>query len=73
MSSKEIRKQARAWMVLHDIRVMDIQKALKLKTHVQISFTLSGVKHHRKVLAYLCERGCPVEYLDLPKDMEKTA
>lgn len=73
MRSKEIRKQARAWMVLNDIRITDIQVALHMKTHVPISFTLSGTKHNRQVLAYLLEKGCPAEYLDLPKNMRIAA
>lgn len=72
-TAKEIRKHARAWMILNDIKIMDIQKALGLNTHVQISFTLSGVKNHRRVLAYLLKKGCPSEYLDLPGDMSEQA
>ena len=70
MSAKDIRKQARAWMVMNDIRIVDIKEALAMKTHVPISFTLSGAKHNRRVLAYLLQRGCPEEYLALPKDMK---
>ena len=73
MTAKEIRKQARAWMILNDIKIIDIQEALGLNTHAQISFCLSGVKNHRKTLAYLLEQGCPAEYLDLPKNMRKAA
>ena len=64
------RKQARVWMLTHDIRNVDIQNALQMKSHSLIASTLAGSRNNRRVLQYLVERGCPVEYLDLPKGMK---
>ncbi|HAS54776.1 MAG TPA: hypothetical protein DCS42_11980 [Nitrospiraceae bacterium] len=65
------RRQARAWMVMEGIRPQDIQKALGQRFHVQVIETLQGVRNDRNVLNWLIERGCPVEYLQLPKSMQK--
>ena len=65
------RKQARVWMLTHDIRNVDIQNALQLKSHSLISSTLAGSRNNRRVLQYLIERGGPVEYLDIPGKMRK--
>ena len=70
---REIRKQARAWMLLNDIRNMDIQESLQMNNHVLISDTMRGKRNHRQVLQYLLDKGCPAEYLALPKDMRKAA
>lgn len=70
---RETRKQARAWMVLNNIRNTDIQKALRMNNHVTVANTMAGRKHNRRVLQYLMDNGCPSEYLALPKDMGKAA
>jgi len=63
------RRKARAWMVMEGIRPQDIQKALGQRFHVQAVETLQGVRNDRKVLQWLIDNGCPVEYLKLPKNM----
>ena len=69
-TTRATRKQARVWMLTNDIRNVDIQNALEMKSHTQVANTLSGRENNRRVLQYLIERGCPVEYLDLPKGMK---
>ena len=68
--TREIRKQARVWMLERDIRSVDIQNALRLKSHSLVANTLAGRQNNRRVLGYLLEQGCPAEYLDLPTTME---
>lgn len=67
--SKDIRKQARVWMLTHDIRSVDIQKALLMRSNSLVANTLAGRRNNRRVLQYLIKRGCPLEYLDLPEKM----
>lgn len=73
MSTRDRRKQAKAWMVLNDIRNVDIKEALQLNHHTQVIETLSGKRNNRKVLQYLLEKGCPADYLDLPEDLTVSA
>ena len=70
-ATKTTRKQARVWMLTHDIRSVDIQRALAMKNHNLVSHTLTGKRNNRRVLQYLVERGCPVEYLDIPEKLRK--
>lgn len=70
-STREVRKDARAWMVKNDIRNVDIQRALDMKNHVLVSETVAGKRSNFRVLQYLVSIGCPVEYLDIPKRMRK--
>lgn len=67
------RKQARAWMVLNEIKVKDIQSALGMKYFTQVSETINGSRNDRAVLQYLLNVGCPAQYLNLPSDMQKAA
>ena len=69
-SAKEIRIQARVWMLEKGIRSVDIQNALHMKNHILVSDALAGRRNNRRVLRYLLDQGCPVEYLDLPKTMK---
>lgn len=69
-SRREVRRQAKAWMVRHNIRNVDIQRALQMHGHNLVSDTMAGRRDHRRVLKYLLDNGCPVEYLALPWDME---
>jgi hypothetical protein len=68
--TREVRKQVRIWMLINDIRSVDIQKALCVKSHTLVANTLAGRRNNRRVLQYLKDKGCPVEYLDLPADMK---
>jgi len=36
-----------------------------------VANTLAGRQNNRRVLQYLKDKGCPVEYLALPTDMER--
>lgn len=64
------RRLVRAWMVVEGIRPRDIQAALGQRSHAHAVETLTGVRSDRKVLTWLLDRGCPVEYLQLPKQMQ---
>ncbi|HBA73072.1 MAG TPA: hypothetical protein DCZ63_13050 [Geobacter sp.] len=68
--TRDVRKQARVWMLTHDIRSVDIQIALRMRSHSLVANTLAGRQNNKRVLRYLVEKGCPVEYLDLPKTMK---
>lgn len=63
------RRKARAWMFEQGIRPRDIQAALAQKSHTHAVETLTGVRNDRRVLSWLLDRGCPEEYLQLPKCM----
>lgn len=67
MTVKQNRKQAKAWMVMNDIKNVDIKNALGLNHHTQVVETLSGVRNNKMVLQYLLNKGCPAEFLYLPK------
>lgn len=69
--TKKIRRQVRVWMLTNDIRSVDIQKALDMKSHSLVANTLAGRQNNRRVLQYLKDKGCPVQYLDLPADMKE--
>jgi hypothetical protein len=71
--NKNDRRQVRAWMIMEEIRQTDVQVALKQKSINQVHSTLQGFRNDRRVLQYLIDRGCPVEYLNLPVDMRKAA
>ena len=58
------------WMKRNGFSVAKIRRELGYKTHTSISNTLAGREHLRKVLQLLVDKGCPVEYLDLPKTMK---
>jgi len=64
------RKKARSWMVMNGLRPLNIQKAIGFRYHTQVVETLLGDRDDRKVLAWLRDHGCPVEYLKLPPDMQ---
>ena len=70
-TTRATRKQARVWMLTNDIRNVDIQNALVMRSHNLVADTLAGSRNNRRVLQYLIERGCPVEYLDIPGKMRK--
>lgn len=70
---KKDRKQARAWMIVNSIRLVDVQQALGLRYHTQVGETLAGIRDDQRVLSYLLDRGCPERYLDLPAKMKRAA
>ncbi len=65
------RRKARAWMVMNDIRLVDIQRDLKMNSYTQVVETMQGQRSHRKVLGWLLKKGCPASYLELPRDMKE--
>lgn len=67
------RRRAKAWMVLHNIRNVDIKRDLGLNYHTQVIETLSGTRDDQRVLQYLIDRGCPERFLDLPEKMRRAA
>jgi hypothetical protein len=70
-AGRKDRRRAKAWMVMNKIRPRDIQVALGHKYHSPVGETLTGVRDNRQVLAWLLDKGCPADYLKLPKDMIK--
>jgi hypothetical protein len=68
---RDIRKQARVWMLINDIRSVDIQHALNMRSHSLVANTLAGRQNNREVLRYLIGKGCPREYLYLPGNIKK--
>lgn len=70
---KKDRKQAKAWMVLNSIRLVDVQQALGLKYQTQVGETLAGIRDDKRVLSYLIDHGCPEKYLELPLKMKRAA
>jgi hypothetical protein len=71
LSLRKDRRRVKAWMVMNNINGRHIQRALGHKWLTQVSETLSGIRDHRKVLAYLRDKGCPISYLQLPDDMKE--
>ena len=61
------------WMLQNEIKQVDIQAALKMKGKTMVCETIKGQRNNRQVLAWLLEKGCPVEYLALPDDMKEAA
>ena len=70
---KKDRRLVKAWMVLNEIRPIDIQHEVGLQYGTQVFETLRGIRDDRKVLAWLRDKGCPIKYLKLPLDMEVSA
>lgn len=64
------RKKARIWMLNRDIKQVDIQRDLGLKSHVMVTETLSGARSSRRVLQWFIDNGCPAADLNLPEDMQ---
>lgn len=65
------RRRVRAWLVMEEITVRDIQRDLGYRSHAPVAETLSGARDYPKVLTWLRDKGCPVEYLQLPERMKK--
>lgn len=57
------------WMKRKGLSVTKIQQRLGYKSHTGISNTLTGRDNLRRVLQVLVDEGCPVKFLDLPKNM----
>ena len=65
--------EIQVWLKRAGLRQVDIQKDLGIKFNVQVQETLRGVRNDRRVLGWLKEKGCPVEFLALPEDMREAA
>jgi len=57
-------------MIINDVRVKDIQIALKMNNNVMVCETLAGKKNNTAVLTFLMKKGCPEENLALPERMK---
>ena len=66
-------KEIRVWMIRNGHTIESIRLALGYANHTTVSLTIAGQRHHKKVLAYLLELGCPKHYLALPHSMKKAA
>ena len=67
--------EIRKWMIDEKLTVQAIADALEVSKTL-VSRTLTSAKHRknsRKVLRYAVDKGCPVEFLDLPADMRRAA
>ena len=63
-------KEIKVWMIRNDHTVESIRQALGYRNHMSVSLTISGEKSSRKVLQYLKDQGCSVQYLALPKNFK---
>lgn len=61
--------EIRVWMMRNGYTVDSLRLALGHANHTPVSLTISGKNNVRSVLRHLLSLGCPVEFLDLPKDM----
>lgn len=58
------------WLSENDLNMSSVARDLRLDPSIA-SRTVAGKSNNRQVLSYLREKGCPLEYLSLPKDMFK--
>jgi hypothetical protein len=65
--------EIRVWMLRNGHSVDSLRRELGHANHTPVSLTIGGKNHLRPVLRLLLEKGCPYEYLDLPKDMREAA
>lgn len=70
---KTDRRKARGWLVENGVRQKEIQTALEQKSPTQVHETLQGLRHDRRVLQYILDKGCPAGFLALPEDMLNAA
>lgn len=64
--------EIKVWLTRNKLRQSDVVQATG-EEQTYVNKTINGSRNNRVVLEYLLERGCPVKYLALPKDMEKQA
>lgn len=64
--------EIKVWMLRNGLREHDIVQATG-EEQTYVNKTLLGSRNNRVVLRYLLEKGCPAEYLALPKDMMEAA
>ncbi|KJR98758.1 MAG: hypothetical protein VR65_19845 [Desulfobulbaceae bacterium BRH_c16a] len=65
-------KEIKVWMIRRKLREIDIVQATEVE-QTYVNKTINGSRNNRVVLEFLRDKGCPVKYLALPKDMEKKA
>ena len=65
--------EIRSWMFRQGIKLVDIQRDLVMKSATQVSETINGSRNDRRVLTWLKDKGCPVQYLDIPSDTQEAA
>lgn len=71
MKKRNVEK-IKIWMLRKKISQADIIRATN-EEQTYVNKTINGKRNNRKALAYLVDKGCPVSYLALPKDMENAA
>lgn len=59
------------WMRTHSHSYTSIARDLGYKNHTPVWRTVHEDKNIRKILRWLVDKGCPLKYLNLPKDMEQ--
>ena len=65
--------EIKVWMLRKGITVSQLAKEAGYKRVTLASSTVAGLRNSRKILRLLINKGCPVEFLDLPEDMRETA
>ena len=65
--------EIRVWMRRQNIRQVDIRLALEFSDPKTVWATIEGRENNRRVLTWLQDNGCPIEYLALPEDMREAA
>lgn len=63
------RRKVKAWMVMNNIRVVDIKRSLGYKSTSPVVETVNGTATYLKVLTWLKDNGCPVADMNVPKRM----
>ena len=58
----------REFLAGQGLQMADVGRELNISRQV-VTATVSGTANNRKVLGYLQQIGCPVQYLSLPADM----
>lgn len=68
MKQKRNVVELKVWMLRKGLREQDIVRETG-EDQTYVNKTLLGTRHNRVVLRYLLDKGCPANYLALPKDM----
>lgn len=58
--------EIKAWMIRNGISGKAVAEELGVSPEL-ISMTIHGVKNNKKVLACLANKGCPIEWLAIPR------
>jgi hypothetical protein len=61
------------WMLRNGYKQVDIQRELEMFHPTLVNQTINGLRDNHQVLQWFIDKGCPVEILDLPKNMRTAA